>query len=104
MAFVDYQKAFDLLHRNYLWYKLIKTSISGNLYNVIRSMYTHVRSRVKCFDGTVPEMFETFMDVRQGENLSSFLFNIFLNDIETALIESGVQGVYFGEFKMYLLL
>ena len=39
-SFIDFRKAFDYVNRDYLWYKLLKMGIRGNILNVIRSMYS----------------------------------------------------------------
>ena len=46
--------------------------------------------------------FSCNVGVRQGENLSPFLFSIFLNDLETHLRTNGVAGISF--FKILILL
>ena len=46
-CFVDYLKAYDLLNRNCLWFKLIKAGIDGKLFSLIRSMYNEVKLCVK---------------------------------------------------------
>ena len=38
-CFVDFRKAYDLINRNCLWYKLIKDGIDGKMFNMLRSMY-----------------------------------------------------------------
>ena len=46
-AFIDFTKAFDYVVRDNLWYKLISLGLRGNILNIIKSMYTSVKSRVK---------------------------------------------------------
>ena len=41
----------------------------------------------------VSQTFECLSGVRQGENLSPFLFSIFLNDVESFLDHNNIQGV-----------
>ena len=45
-AFVDFTKAFDYVVRENFWYKMIN-GISGKILNVIKSIYSCVKSRVK---------------------------------------------------------
>ena len=47
-AFIDFTKAFDYVVRESLWLKLIKSGVRGKILNVIKSMYTSVKSMVKC--------------------------------------------------------
>ena len=46
-AFVDFTKTFDFVVRDIIWYKLIKVGIRGKILDIIRSMYTEVKSQVK---------------------------------------------------------
>ena len=45
-AFDDFNKAFDYLVRDVIWYKHIKFGIRGNMLDIIRFMYNSVRSRI----------------------------------------------------------
>ena len=44
-AFVDFSKAFDYVNRDVIWYKLIKIGVRGEILNVNKSMYEHVKSK-----------------------------------------------------------
>jgi len=46
-AFVNITKAFDYVVRDNVWLKLVKLGIRGEMLNIIRSMYSSVKSRVK---------------------------------------------------------
>ncbi len=89
-AFIDYQKAFDTVWRNGLWYKLNKCGIynTSKIYKVIVKMYEGIKSCV--FVGNVKsKYFTSNTGVRQGENLSPMLFALYLNDLEDHLISEG---------------
>ena len=43
--------------------------------------------------------FSCFLGVRQGESLSPFLFNMYLNDIEEHFILNGFEGIDLHMFK-----
>ena len=43
-AFVDFRKAFDLVNRDKLWFKLIKLGVRGKILSVMRGMYNSVKS------------------------------------------------------------
>ena len=102
-AFVDFTKAFDYVNRDVIWYKLIKIGVRGKILNVIKSMYEHVKSRVK-INNVVSEGFESNLGVRQGECLSPFLFAMYLNDLEDVYIQKGYDGIDIGLIKLFLLL
>ena len=42
-TFLDYEKAFDLVDRAILWKKLQDHNINGNVFNVIRSLYSKTK-------------------------------------------------------------
>ena len=75
-AFVDFTKAFDYIVRENLWYKMIKYGLRGKFLNIIMSMYSKVKSRVKYNNKTGDEFF-CRLGVRQGECLSPLLFHYF---------------------------
>ena len=63
--FVDFTKAFDYVERDILWFKLIKTGVRGRMLDIIKSIYTTVKSRVKN-NNTPNESFSCNIGVRQG--------------------------------------
>ena len=72
-------------------------------------MYTSVKSRVKSYfystsEHVLSDTIECMLRVRQGECLSSFLFSMFLNDIEDVFIHKGLQGIDVNMFKIFLIL
>ena len=58
-------------------------------------MYNNIKSRVTTNAGS-SEFFSCNVGVRQGENLSLFLFSIFLNDLQDYLIVRQASGVDIG--------
>ena len=102
-AFIDFRKAYDYLNRDCLWYKLLRCGVRGNILNIMRSMYSEVKSQVR-YTGTTSAVFDSYLGVRQGESLSPFLFSIYVNDLRETLEEKGVDGVTVGDLKLCLLL
>ena len=102
-AFVDFTKAFDYIVRDNLWYKLVKLGLRGKILNILKSMYSSVKSRVK-FDNKLGNEFNCTLGVRQGECLSPLLFSLYLNDIEEQFLNSGLEGIDINMFKMFMLL
>ena len=67
-------------------------NIKGKCLNVIRNMYRNIKSCVQV-NGNNSSFFTSNIGVRQGENLSPFLFNIFLNDLYDFFRRKNVNGV-----------
>ena len=102
-TFIDFTKAFDYVVRDNLWYKLIKLGLRGNIINIITSMYSCVKSRVR-YENKLSEEFTCMLGVRQGECLSPFLFSMFLNDLEEDFAAQGIEGIDIGMIKLFILL
>ena len=98
-AFIDYSKAFDSVWRPGLWYKLIKSGITGKMYTLIYNMYQDIRSCVTV-NGECSQFFNSYIGVRQGENLSPMLFSIFVNDLEEYLIENDCEQLSFNDVEI----
>ena len=71
--------------------------------NIIKSIYSSVKSRVK-HDITLSEPFTCNFGVRQGECLSTFLFAMYVNDLEAELAVNGISGINMGMINLYILL
>ena len=91
-CFVDFRQAFDTVWRNGLWHKLNEYQINGKCLAVIKSIYSNVKSKVVTQKGA-SIFFPCLTGVRQGENLSPFLFSIFVNDLNHFLMSKGLNGL-----------
>lgn len=89
-TFVDFKCAFDNVWRSGLWQKLQKSNIKGKIFTVIYNMYQNIKTRVK-LGNEFSEYFISHTGVKQGENLSPFLFSLFLNDLESFFEENNVE-------------
>ena len=82
IAFIDFKQAFDTIRHQDLLYKLLKNGISNKFYSIIKSMYNNIHPSVQSSDGNrISLSFLSLLGIRQGDNLSPTLFNIFVNDI-----------------------
>ena len=90
VAFVDFSKAFDFINRNILFYKLLKSGLSGRVIETIRNMYSKTKCKIKTADGLSPEINNLF-GVNQGGTLSPNLFRKYLADMSDYLHK--VEGV-----------
>ena len=91
-AFVDFKQAFDTVWRNGLWTKMHLNGISGKCFQYIQNMYKGIKSMLK-MNGMTTDFFRCNVGVRQGENLSPFLFSIYINDLEEFLLDNNVVGL-----------
>lgn len=91
-AFIDFEKAFDKVWRNALWFKLLQSNINRKIYNVIFNLYQKLKSCVT-YNDCKTEFFPCEMGVRQGKNLSPFLFSIFVNDIQDFFQNENITGL-----------
>ena len=70
-AFIDFEKAFDKVWRDGLWYKLLLNNMNGNMHNIIVNMYSGTKSCIS-YNDCKSEFFPCNNGVRQGANLSPF--------------------------------
>jgi hypothetical protein len=91
IAFVDFKKAFNYVNHNILFYKLIKTGMSGRFVNLLRNMYSKIKGVVKVNN----KLYETIDDecgTNQGGPLSPNMFRYMLADLKMYLdAECGIN-------------
>ena len=75
MAFLDLEKAFDLVPRKVIWWALRKLGVEEWIVWLVQGMYANARSRVRVGEGFSKE-FEVKVGVHQGSVLSNLLFII----------------------------
>ena len=73
LCMVDLSKAFDLVNRHILFYKLIKQGYHGRVIDTPRSLYRKTYFKVKC-DGMLSAPILDQLGVNQGGNASPTLF------------------------------
>ena len=91
-CFIDFKQAFDTVWRDGLWGKLLHYQINGKCFKIIRSIYENIKSNVEA-NGSMSAFFKCLSGLRQGENMSPFLFSIFLNDLKGFLRAHNVNGI-----------
>lgn len=91
-VFIDFAKAFDNISRNGLWSKMSVNNITGKMFQIIFNMYQGIKSRVS-FNNDKSPYFPCNIGVRQGENLSPFLFSLYLNDLEEFMSANDITGL-----------
>jgi hypothetical protein len=84
VAFIDFKKAFNFVSHNILFYKLLKSGISGRFFNLIRNMYSKIKGVIKVNN----RLYDTISDecgTNQGGPLSPNMFRYMLNDLRDFL-------------------
>ena len=73
ICLVDFSKAFDLVNRNILFYKLMRSGWSGWVINTLRNLYSKTKFRVKC-NGMLSPPILNEIGVNQGGVCSGLPF------------------------------
>ena len=97
VIFVDFTKAFDLVNRNILFYKLMENGFSGRVLDTLRNLYSKTHFRVK-HKGEVSSPIKENVGVNQGGNCSPMLFRKYLADLNNYL--STYTGICVNEETM----
>ena len=90
--FVDYEKAFDSVHRETAWKLLRHHGVPTKLLNIIENSYCGMTCRV-IHDGQLTEQFQIKTGVRQGCLLSPFLFLLAIDWIMRTTTEQRKNGI-----------
>ena len=101
-VFIDYEKCYDKINRQFLWQKLIAENISSKITKAIKAMYTSVKSAIK-YNKEITNNIISHLGVKQGDPSSSLLFTIFVNDILDN-INTNIEGIFtIEEIKIFLI-
>ena len=101
-CFIDFEKAFDRIDRNYLFSKLQNKGFQGNMLNCIKAIYAECKCTVNV-NGLLTDEFSSAYGVRQGDNLSPTLFNLYINDLVDE-IKAGSKGIKCNDTAVHCLL
>ena len=72
VIFVDFSRAFDLVNRNILFYKINKSGSKGRIIDTLRSLYNKTSYKVN-INGSVSSSIKENVGVNQGGNASPLL-------------------------------
>ena len=86
-CFVDFKKAFDSVWHEGLFYRILSYGIGGNLYSLIKSLYSKTSCSIKIIKSKT-DAFKYNRGVRQGCILSPLLFNLFINELPLSFYQS----------------
>ena len=86
VCFVDFSKAFDLINRDILFYKIIKSGLHGRVIDTLRDLYKKTAFRIKHNGRLSPPILQT-VGVNQGGNASPSIFREYMSDLRDYLDE-----------------
>ena len=101
-SFVDFKSAYDTVWRKALLYKLSNMNIKGNFLQLLDSMYSDVRYRIKLNGALSPEI-KSEIGLKQGGVLSPSLFNLFLADLP-AIFDASCDPVLLNNRRLSCLM
>ena len=90
--FMDYEKAFDSLHRESMWKILRHHGIPPKIVALIKMMYKDPKCRVIC-NNTTTESFKVTTGVKQGCLLSPILFILAMNWVMKETTKDRKRGI-----------
>lgn len=102
-CFIDFKKAFDSVWHNGLFLKLLQSGVGGKTYDIIKDIYNGNKCCVK-INNKRTDYFTQSKGVRQGCSLSPTLFNIYINELASALEKSCSPGLSLEDREIRCLL
>ena len=104
-AFIDYEKCFDTINRDFLIQKLVTSGLSCKLIRMIKSLYNTVKSCIKVSNNSnLSEFIDIAVGLKQGEPLSPLLFILFLNDIRDSFSLGNLTQSDIEHLSVYMLM
>ena len=91
--FLDIKKAYDVVWREGLFYKLKAKGVKGKMWRVLLDLFSKSQSSVR-IAGEMSESFPLMVGVGQGDPLSTLLFDIYIDDLlESMHADGGPKGI-----------
>ena len=92
LCFVDFEKAFDSVHRETLWKLMAHYGIPKKLINLVKKWYD--KSRCAVIDGSgTSDWFSVISGVKQGCTMSGFLFLLVIDYVMRTTTEGASNGI-----------
>ena len=92
IAAIDFKKAFDSIDQEYLWKALKEQNVPSGCIRILRSLYAGQSAQVKT--DVLSRNFGIHRGTKQGDPLSSLLFNALLERVMTKVKPSFVEKKY----------
>ena len=92
MNFIDFEKAFDSVHHESLWIIMKKYGIPEKIVRMVKLFYEDFQCAVED-QGEICEWFKIKTGVKQGCNMSGFLFLIVMDWVMRRTVQDGENGI-----------
>ena len=103
LIFIDFQKAFDSLERNFLQRCLESFNFGPDFIRWVMTFYKNIQSCV-INNGILSDYFTIERGVRQGDPLSSYLFVVAVETLAIAIRQNSlIKGITIGKTETKLL-
>ena len=83
-CFVDFTKAFDSVWRVGLWQKLLKSSVDGKMFRIVRNMYSSIKSCFRIGTTETPFFLQAAVEYDRAEIYRPYYFLSFLMTLKTS--------------------
>ena len=90
--FIDFEKAFDSVHRESLWVIMEKYGIPEKIKRIVRLFYEDLQCAVED-QGKIEEWLNIRFGVKQGCNMSGFTFLLIIDWILRRTVEKSENGI-----------
>ena len=92
LNFIDFEKAFDSIHRGSMWTIMMKYGIPEKIVRMVEIFYQDFQCAV-VDQGETCEWFDIKTGVKQGCNMSGFLFLLVMDWIMKRTVGNGENGI-----------
>src|SRR6201996_8833373 len=99
MCFIDFQKTFDSIQHEKLWWAMLDMGYSPHLVNLLASLYKSQKASVR-IAGVMSEWFSIRKGVRQRCVLSPYLFNTVSQTVMRKALDCFQGGIRIGGRKI----
>ena len=102
VGFIDLKRAFDVVNRDLLWWRLKHAGVGGKFLRILQGLYQDTKCAVRV-GGRLTDWFPSSIGFKQGCLLSPILFSILIDDLAKEIKKLNI-GVEIGDTLLSILL